>query len=71
MELVVIQGQGARGQLKINDKIPGVDSLLLFELKSNHLSDCNSKPFFYLDRFFPMYGPDNAKMTVVTLGGNH
>ncbi len=39
----MIQGQGARGQLTINEKKSGLESLLLFELKSNHLTDCNSK----------------------------
>ena len=46
LELVVIQGQGARGQLKINDKLPSMGSLLLFELQSSHLTDCNSELIF-------------------------
>ena len=39
----MVQGQGARGQLTINEKKPGLESLLLFELKASHLNDCNSK----------------------------
>ena len=40
-----MHGQGARGQLTINDKKPSAESLLLFELKTNHLTDCNSEYF--------------------------
>ena len=43
LDIVTVQGQGARGELMINGKRPSVDSVLLFELKQRHLADCTRK----------------------------
>ena len=47
VDAVVVQGQGARGEFTLNGKKPGLHSMLLFELKPSHLSDCHSE----YDRF--------------------
>ena len=45
LDVVSVQGQGARGELMINGKRPSGDSVLLFELKQKHLEDCTSMYF--------------------------
>ena len=42
LDVVSVQGQGARGELMINGKRPSGESVLLFELKQKHLEDCTS-----------------------------
>ncbi|XP_032238964.2 transmembrane protein 131 isoform X2 [Nematostella vectensis] len=41
VDIVAVQGQGARGEFMLNGRKPGLDSTLLFELKSVHLSECH------------------------------
>ena len=43
LDALVVQGQGGAGELRLNNKRPGANSNLLFELKTSHLVDCNSK----------------------------
>lgn len=43
LDVVSVQGQGAKGEFMLNSKQPGAHSTLLFELRSSHLSDCHSK----------------------------
>lgn len=45
LDVVTVQGQGARGELMINGKRPSGDNVLLFELKQKHLEDCTSMYF--------------------------
>lgn len=45
LDWIAVQGQGARGEFTLNSKRPGSHSTLLFELKRNHLADCQSKSF--------------------------
>ena len=45
LDVVSVQGQGARGELMINGKRPSGDSVLMFELKQKHLEDCASMYF--------------------------
>jgi len=77
LELVVIQGQGARGQLKINDKLPSMDSLLLFELQSSHLTDCNKStararifPSFTVKRTFTASNVGQLPINIVSININ-
>ena len=47
LDLVVVQGQGAKTNFQINGKAPGgKSSVLLFQIKADHLQDCNSKNNF-------------------------
>lgn len=40
----MVQGQGAKTNFQINGKAPGgKSSVLLFQIKADHLQDCNSK----------------------------
>lgn len=43
LDVVLVQGQGASGELMIDGRRPGVDSEILFELKQKHLEECTSK----------------------------
>lgn len=40
MDMLVVQGRGAHGQLKFGNQRPGSSSPLLFELAEKHLKDC-------------------------------
>ncbi|XP_071949675.1 transmembrane protein 131-like [Antedon mediterranea] len=41
MDAFVVKGTGARGELRLNGRVPNSNSNLLFELKPTHLADCN------------------------------
>ncbi|XP_071786597.1 transmembrane protein 131-like [Asterias amurensis] len=41
LDAFMVRGQGARGELRFNSKIPSASSNLLFELKPTHLVDCD------------------------------
>ncbi|XP_033110665.1 transmembrane protein 131-like [Anneissia japonica] len=41
MDGFVVKGTGARGELRLNGRVPNSNSNLLFELKPAHLADCN------------------------------
>eukprot|EP00795_Rhopilema_esculentum_P000911 gene911-10667_t len=77
LELVVVQGQGARGQLTINEKKPGLESLLLFELKASHLNDCNKStarartfPSFTVKRSFTATNAGQLPISVMSININ-
>lgn len=42
LDAVVLEGQGGRGELKLNNKRPGVSSLQ-FDIGEKHLKNCDSK----------------------------
>ncbi|XP_031564277.1 transmembrane protein 131-like [Actinia tenebrosa] len=44
LDAVTVQGQGARGEFMLNSKKPGLQSMLLFELRASHLSECHKTP---------------------------
>ncbi|XP_077519556.1 transmembrane protein 131 isoform X2 [Amblyomma americanum] len=41
MSAVMLKGQGGYGQLRVGNKVPGSDSVLIFELSESHLKDCD------------------------------
>ncbi|XP_043192988.1 transmembrane protein 131-like [Amphibalanus amphitrite] len=44
LDMLVVQGRGAYGQLQFGSQRPGSSSPLLFELVEKHLKDCSRKP---------------------------
>ena len=42
IDAYVLQGQGGRGELKLNNKKPGA-STLQFDIAEKHLKNCDSK----------------------------
>ncbi|XP_041456206.1 transmembrane protein 131-like isoform X2 [Lytechinus variegatus] len=73
LDAVVVQGQGGSGELRLNNKRPGVNSNLLFELKSSHLVDCNktspkarSPPNFTVKRTFNMKNTGQLPLSIDT-----
>ncbi|PIK44908.1 putative transmembrane protein [Apostichopus japonicus] len=37
----LVQGMGAKAELKLNSKLPGANSNIVFDMKVQHLNDCN------------------------------
>ncbi|XP_071504186.1 transmembrane protein 131-like, partial [Diadema antillarum] len=73
LDAVAVQGQGGAGELRLNSKRPGVNSNLLFELKSSHLVDCNktspkarSPPNFTVKRTFNMKNTGQLPLSIDT-----
>ncbi len=54
LDAFMVRGQGARGELRFNSKIPSASSNLLFELKPTHLVDCDSEYILITRLFLPL-----------------
>lgn len=60
----LVEGMGAKAELKLNSKLPGPNSNIIFDMKAQHLNDCNSKCLFLSYHTVVVFGQCNASFKI-------